>query len=563
MSNPKTGKSNATSSKKQSLNTVILQRFILIFVSIIILVVLLVLSISNISQTKEVVADYNVKRATLSKISESHFSWVADLSTSLAAGTQFTGTTDANSCSLGSFISANSNDPFYSNMISDITAKHQEMHQQAAVINAMSDSQYNEKVNIFLSVIKPNTTYVVSVLDNQMSNIDAAITSAEASLDSTMNFVYVCITVSVLLVLGASFLTLSYISKKIVAPLTRIETETKKMSEGNLALNLNFEADSRELDQLRLALLTSATELRRILGAIELHVGHYAKRNFSMYPEMTFPGEFIAIEKSMANLVDAIRGTMGEIMVSADQVTSGSEQVSSGSQILANGAMEQTDSVHVLSSTIETVSQKVIENGENAKYANELGKTAVEVVEQSTKEMEELMLAIAEIQQSSFDIEKIIQTIDGIAFQTNILALNAAVEAAKAGQAGKGFAVVADEVRNLAQKSADAARNTTALIETSLSAVRRGSKLATHANSTFEEVVVNTKQVLDIVAKIADASDEQASSITDISDSVDKISDVVQNNTNTSKESAAASEELSSQASVMKSLISGFELGEQ
>ena len=191
-----------------------------------------------------------------------------------------------------------------------------------------------------------------------------------------------------------------------------------------------------------------------------------------------------------------------------------------------------------------------------------VGHKASEVVNRSRDEMKQMLGAIKDIAVASEDIQKIIKVIDDIAFQTNILALNAAVEAARAGNAGKGFAVVADEVRNLAQKSADAAKNTTELIGRSLQHVKNGEELAANTDAAFDEMANQTTQILDMVEKIADSSRQQADAIANISQGVKQISSVVQMNSATSEESAAASEELSGQANVMKSLLNQFRISE-
>ncbi|WP_297241694.1 methyl-accepting chemotaxis protein [uncultured Flavonifractor sp.] len=189
-----------------------------------------------------------------------------------------------------------------------------------------------------------------------------------------------------------------------------------------------------------------------------------------------------------------------------------------------------------------------------------MGQESREIVKKSKEEMEQLLVSIKEIAQASNNIQNIIKVIDDIAFQTNILALNAAVEAARAGNAGKGFAVVADEVRSLAQKSADAARETTGLIRNSLQHVSHGEEIAKRTDAAFNDVAAVSEHILDMIAKIAHASREQADAISQISVGIDQISAVVQTNSATSEQSAAASEHLSSQANMMKNLLNTFQV---
>ena len=201
-----------------------------------------------------------------------------------------------------------------------------------------------------------------------------------------------------------------------------------------------------------------------------------------------------------------------------------------------------------------------MQTAQHSKTASEQVGKAGEELTLSNKKMEDMISAMSAISQSSNEIGKIIKTIEDIAFQTNILALNAAVEAARAGSAGKGFAVVADEVRNLASKSAEAAKNTTALIEESIQAVENGTRIADSTASALLLTVESTKVAVDVVDKISQATSEQSSSIQEITQGIDQISSVVQTNSATAEQSAAASEELSSQAEMLKTQVRKFKL---
>jgi methyl-accepting chemotaxis protein len=199
-------------------------------------------------------------------------------------------------------------------------------------------------------------------------------------------------------------------------------------------------------------------------------------------------------------------------------------------------------------------------NAGNAQKAKDYSDETSSEVAISSAKMNDMMGAISEISSKSTEIGKIIKTIEDIAFQTNILALNAAVEAARAGQAGKGFAVVADEVRNLASKSAEAAKNTTMLIEDTVKAVDNGTRIADETAKSMQAVVNSTGTVTDLIKKIADASKEQAVSIAEVTSGVDQVASIIQTNSATAEESAATAEELSGQAQMLKDLVGGFKL---
>lgn len=264
----------------------------------------------------------------------------------------------------------------------------------------------------------------------------------------------------------------------------------------------------------------------------------------------------IAFEK-MTNHINDI---MTNIDSAAEQVTAGSKQIADSSMGLAQGATEQASSIEQLTASIEEISSQTRLNADHASQANELAELTKEEAIKGNNEMKLMLQSMEEINESSANISKIIKVIDEIAFQTNILALNAAVEAARARQHGKGFAVVAEEVRNLAARSADAAKETTRMIEGSIKKVDHGTKIATKTAEALNKIVDDVAKVSDIVGNIADASNEQAIGISQINQGIMQVSEVVQTNSATSEESAAASEELSSQAELLREQAERFTL---
>lgn len=239
----------------------------------------------------------------------------------------------------------------------------------------------------------------------------------------------------------------------------------------------------------------------------------------------------------------------------SDQVAAASSQISSTGQSLAEGASEQAASIEETSSALEELTSMTRRNADHATEADNLMKEANQVIHRANESMEQLNTSMESISKTSEETRKIIKTIDEIAFQTNLLALNAAVEAARAGEAGAGFAVVADEVRNLAMRAAEAARNTSDLIEGSVKQIGRGTEIVLSTNEAFEEVARSSAKVGQLVAEIASASNEQAQGIGQINQAVCEMDKVVQQNAANAEESAAASEEMSAQAMQMKSVV--------
>jgi methyl-accepting chemotaxis protein len=239
----------------------------------------------------------------------------------------------------------------------------------------------------------------------------------------------------------------------------------------------------------------------------------------------------------------------------AEQVAAASEQVSSASHDLAEGAAQQAAAIEETSASLEEMSSMTKQNAQNSNHANTTMTETSRVVKEALVSMKELTVSMHEISSASEETQKIIKTIDEIAFQTNLLALNAAVEAARAGEAGAGFAVVADEVRSLALRSAESAKNTADLIEGTIKKVRSGSEIVLKASQTFERVAEGAKKAGELVEEMTGASGEQAIGIDQISRAVSEMDKVIQHNAATAEESASASEEMNAQAEQMKSFV--------
>jgi len=265
---------------------------------------------------------------------------------------------------------------------------------------------------------------------------------------------------------------------------------------------------------------------------------------------------------SVKQMVDSFNDMFSEIQTSTDQVSTGASQISDGAQALAQGTTEQAASLEELSGSISEISQRTKENASIADEASKLSMTIKEDAEKGITQMDGMISAVKDINDASHSIGNIIKTIDDIAFQTNILALNAAVEAARAGQHGKGFAVVAEEVRNLASKSAQAAKDTSEIIQDTIEKSELGSRIAGETAQSLQEIGTGISESSRLVAEIATASEEQSQSISQINEGINQVSQVVQQNSATAEESAAASQEMSGQSDMLKKLITQFKLKE-
>ncbi len=264
---------------------------------------------------------------------------------------------------------------------------------------------------------------------------------------------------------------------------------------------------------------------------------------------------------SLKKLVEENHRVLSSINDAGYQVTIGASQVASASQSLAQGTTEQASAIEQITASIDEITEKTKQNASQANEAAKLVANAIQDVKEGNAKMQDMMVAMEEINKSSESISKIIKVIDDIAFQTNILALNAAVEAARAGEAGKGFAVVAEEVRSLAAKSAAAASETAEMIEGSISKVNLGSRIADETAKALEVITNVVEQSEVLINNIAQTSNYQATAVAQVDQAITQVSQVVQTNSATSEQCAAASEELSGQASRMRDMISIYQLG--
>ncbi|MCL2020172.1 MAG: methyl-accepting chemotaxis protein [Oscillospiraceae bacterium] len=552
-------------------NLKVSQKMTVGFASILLLAMLIgavgIVSSSIFLSNIEKLHKFNGEHEGIIGITKAHYTWRHNLMMAIATGDEFKGSVDPATCALGSWlggeVAKNIDDPETLKMLSDLKAPHDFIHYEAAnVVKYLDEGNLEEAQRITFEEILPKTQEVLDLLSTSEDRYGYLIEELDAEIASISTIVIILISAITLLAVIVAFVLARYISGMISKPLQPLTAFLNKAGNtGDISLSKEDVETISRYSQYRdetgqcikgaAAFVGRVTEVSEVLNKIA---------NGDLTGEIALLSQDDVMGQSVYKMLDNMNNMFGEINSSSSQVDTGARQIADGAQALSQGSTEQAASVEQLSSSISEIATQTKVNADMAEKAYRLSESIRHNAEKGNRQMDEMMVAVRDINTASQNISKVIKVIDDIAFQTNILALNAAVEAARAGQHGKGFAVVAEEVRNLAAKSAEAAKETGDMIQNSMEKAELGSRIAGETAVSFTEIASGIQESSKLVEEIAKSSKEQAVGISQVNIGIDQVAQVVQQNSATAQESAAASEEMSGQSAMLQELISQFRL---
>lgn len=527
------------------------------------LVVVNVLFLAVIEHEYARVVAFQNQQYSAQKVVSAHYQWLEQLSDSITTGVEFKGSLDPDACALGMWMEESSSDlqryPEIYNALQTITQPHREIHTEASDLIAQSRRDRDGAYEVYSASFKPKVESIgnglTSVINAYQALVDR-VTRQTNLLAVISNALTVCIGVlAVLLSVGVG----RRVSRRISAPILTVADWSEQFATGveNLCLDEQAMEDPR-----------NSTEIRRMMGAFKnladsirenvRVIQNVARGDLTAYVDIKSDGD--SLGRNLYHLVQNNDFMFAELLRVADSVATNANHIAAASQTLAANSTAQAGAVEALSITMHSADVLAQQNAQNAASATQVIDGMKNEVTEGQQKMEALTRAVEEIQNASSKISTVLKSINDIAFQTNILALNASVEAARAGQAGKGFAVVADEVRNLAMKSAAAAEESRGFIEDTIGKAEEGGRISADASSTFERIVDKAAEVSSVMQGICKSSDEQQAYIARIDDEVQKISGAVSDNAASSEETAAATQQMNADASVIRQAMQKFNL---
>ena len=495
------------------------------------------------------------------KAEAAHYKWSSNLSNALYAGMEFTGSTDPTGCVLGQWLygEAGTEDKAILDLRTQLEPLHKELHESAAYVLELYNTDPAQAQAYYQETISSNLGVLVGLLEQVVERGVELNDLSALHMEQTVHTMHIVTGAGLLLTLVLLLSLVLYIMRRVLKPILLITAKTKPLQDGCMKIELNYDAND-EIGDLARTLKQSIDRINKYIEDINRMMSQLSGGNFDVEASVPFIGDFRSISESIDSFTASLSSAMNNINDVEHKVFGHAQSLSNSSQMLAEGATDQAAAVEELTATTDDLARSAEKNIQMATEMRDNAHLTGDQVNLSSQQMEQLISAMTDISDTSQQIENIISTIENIAFQTNILALNAAVEASRAGEAGKGFAVVAKEVRDLAAKSDQAAKATKELIENSVQAAGKGSRIVEEVSTSLKKTLTLVTQSNDAVEEFADALQIEATAISQVSEALGQISNVVQTNTANSEESAAVSAELFEQVNQMQKQTSRFKL---
>ena len=487
------------------------------------------------------------------KAEAAHYKWSSNLSNALYAGMEFTGSTDPTGCVLGQWLygEAGTEDKAILDLRTQLEPLHKELHESAAYVLELYNTDPAQAQAYYQETISSNLGVLVGLLEQVVERGVELNDLSALHMEQTVHTMHIVTGAGLLLTLVLLLSLVLYIMRRVLKPILLITAKTKPLQDGCMKIELNYDAND-EIGDLARTLKQSIDRINKYIEDINRMMSQLSGGNFDVEASVPFIGDFRSISESIDSFTASLSLAMNNINDVEHKVFGHAQSLSNSSQMLAEGATDQAAAVEELTATTDDLARSAEKNIQMATEMRDNAHLTGDQVNLSSQQMEQLISAMTDISDTSQQIENIISTIENIAFQTNILALNAAVEASRAGEAGKGFAVVAKEVRDLAAKSDQAAKATKELIENSVQAAGKGSRIVEEVSTSLKKTLTLVTQSNDAVEEFADAVQIEATAISQVSEALGQISNVVQTNTANSEESAAVSAELFEQVNQMQ-----------
>lgn len=546
---------------KKSIKVMVSIRVIAALISVLLFSVMTTVNTIRIDHSNDNSARTTEMLDRAERAETAHYKWITNLSNALYADTDFTGSKDPTACILGQWIygDPNTDDPTILSLIDEIEPMHKELHQSAEYVLTLKESDPAAAKEYFQGTIQANLTTLVSKIDSIIERSGELNEETNKVMERAITVMHITSGVCLVLALVCLISLIQYVMKYVVKPIIKITNSSSVLQYGQLDIQIDHKSED-EVGELAGTLTNSAAQISKYVSDVNRVMGEFSKGNFNVHPSVEYIGDFHSIQESIESFTSTMSKTLNEIETAEHKISQNAEQLSNNSQSLAQGATEQASATEQLYATLDELYKSAQGNVGTAKEAKEHARLTGEQVAQSSEQMKQMTDAMSDVSSSSEQIGQIIQTIEDIAFQTNILALNAAIEAARAGDAGKGFAVVADEVRSLAAQSDEASKATKDLIDNCVNASNRGREIVNAVSETLNKTIEQVKHSNENITVIADAVNEEAESITQINVALGQIATVTQTNTASSEEAAAVSAELFTQAQLLQELTDQFEL---